>query len=93
MKPFDKETIGNSVYKTKKVVTIEDAYLEGGLASQTKNIITNQKNVKSLFFGYPNEFIKHGSIEELEKIYGLDKISISKKIFKMFEKEKNRKNK
>jgi len=93
LKPFDKEIIGKSIFKTKKVVTIEDAYLEGGLASKTKDIILNQKHVKSLFFGYPNEFIKHGSIEELEKIYGLDKISISKKIFKLFEKEKNRKGK
>lgn len=86
LKPIDKETIGNSIFKTKKVVTIEDAYLEGGLASKVKDIISSQKNIKSLFFGYPNEFIKHGSIEELEKFYQLDKISISKKIFKMFDK-------
>lgn len=88
LKPIDKETICNSIYKTKKVVTIEDAYLEGGLATKLKEIIFTHKNIKGLFFGYPNEFIKHGSTEELEKLYGLDKITISKKIFKMFEKEK-----
>ena len=90
LKPIDKETICNSIFKTKKVVTIEDAYIEGGLATKVKDIILSQKNIKGLFFGYPNEFIKHGSIEELEKLYGLDKISISKKIFKMFEKERKK---
>ncbi len=88
LKPIDKETICNSIFKTKKVVTIEDAYLEGGLATKIHEITYAQKNIKSLFFGYPNEFIKHGSIEELEKLYKLDKIAISKKIFKLFDKEK-----
>lgn len=90
LKPIDKETICNSIFKTKKVVTIEDAYIEGGLATKVKDIIFSQRNIKGLFFGYPNEFIKHGSIEELEKLYKLDKISIAKRIFKMFEKEKKR---
>lgn len=90
LKPIDKETIGNSIFKTKKVVTIEDAYIEGGLATKVKDIIFSQKNIKGLFLGYPNDFIKHGSIEELEKLYGLDKISISKKIFKMVEKDKKK---
>lgn len=92
LKPIDKQTICNSIFKTKKVVTIEDAYLEGGLATKVKDILLSQKNIKSLFFGYPNEFIKHGSLEEIEKLYGLDKFSISKKIFKMFEKKKHNQN-
>jgi len=88
LKPIDKETICKSIYKTRLVVTIEDAYVDGGLATKIKDIIFPMKNVKGLFFGYPNEFIRHGSIEELEHIYGLDKISISKKIFKLFEKQR-----
>lgn len=92
LRPIDKDTILTSIYKTKRVVTIEDAYIDGGLATKIKDILFNQKNVSSLFFGYPNEFIKHGFIEELEAIYKLDKFSISKKIFKLFEKEKKRKN-
>ena len=91
LKPIDKETIGNSIYKTKCVVTMEDAYLDGGLASQVKNLLLHQKNVESLFFGYPNEFIRHGSIEELEKIYSLDKVSIAKKIFRLLERRKKKK--
>ena len=29
-------------------------------------------NIKIKTFAYPDEFIKHGSVPELEKIYGLD---------------------
>lgn len=88
LKPIDKDTICSSIFKTKKVVTIEDAYLNGGLATQVKDILFTQKNISALFFGYPNEFIKHGSVDELEKLYGLDKNTISKKIFKLFEKNR-----
>lgn len=91
LKPIDKKTICDSVFKTKNVVTIEDAYLEGGIATKVKDILLSQKNIQSLFFGYPNEFIKHGRLEEIEKLYGLDKYSISKKIFKLFEKKKRNK--
>ena len=91
LSPIDKKTICDSVFKTKHVVTIEDAYLEGGLATKVKDILLSQKNIKTLFFGYPNEFIRHGSLEEIEKLYGLDKFSISKKIFKLFEKKKKSK--
>ena len=30
------------------------------------------ENTKFKAFGYPDEFIKHGTTEELEKLYGLD---------------------
>ena len=37
-----------------------------------------------LKFGYPDEFVKHGSVQELEKIYGLDKENIAKKAVEIF---------
>lgn len=38
------------------------------------------KDVKVKSFGYDDCFVKHGSIKEIEKKYGLDAISISKNI-------------
>ena len=35
LKPFDKETILKSVSKTKKVITIEDGILKGGLRTNS----------------------------------------------------------
>jgi len=87
LKPIDKETICSSVYKTKCVVTLEDAYLKGGVASEVQNLLFNQKDIKSLFLGYPDEFIRHGTQAEIEELYGLDKKSITKKIFKLLDKK------
>ncbi len=78
LKPIDEETIKKSIEKTKRVITIEDNIIKGGLGDEVKNIICKNeiKDVKIKCFGYPDEFIKHGSMQELEKIYGLDKESI-----------------
>ncbi len=74
LKPIDKETILKSIMKTRNVITIEDNIIKGGLASQVEDIIVEEKldNVEFKKFGYPDEFIKHGSVQEIEKKYGLD---------------------
>ena len=82
LKPLDEKTIKNSIIKTKNVITIEDNIIEGGLGSKIEQLIVENdiKNVKIKCFGYPDEFIKHGSPAELEKEYGLDEESIIKSI-------------
>ena len=82
LKPLDNEQIINLLSKTKKCVTIEDGCLRGGLATSVEQLIIENdiKDVKFRSFGYPDEFIKHGSIEEIEKIYGLNKENIANEI-------------
>ena len=74
LKPLDKEMIVDSINKTKFVITIEDGTLIGGLASCIEELIITEKikNIKFKKFGYPDMFIKQGTVEELEKIYGLN---------------------
>ena len=93
LKPFDNKAILESIKKTQFVVTIEDAYLKGGLASNVQELIAKEDNIKSLFFGYPDEFIKHGKTDEIEKIYGLDKTSIYKKVLSTIRKKPRKNNK
>ena len=71
LKPIDEQTIIKSIQKTKNVVTIEDNIIKGGLGSTVIEIINknNLEDVKIKTYGYPDEFIKHGTVEELEKIY------------------------
>ena len=91
LKPLDKETIINSINKTKKVITIEDNITLGGLSSSIKELIIDNciKDVKLKTFGYPNKFIKHGTIEQKEEKYGLDAQSIYKCIIDNFFNERN----
>ena len=67
----------DSQCKTKKFITIEDNIIDGGLASQIKNIVMDEKGISGKYYAYPDEFIKHGSCEELEKLYGMDAESIA----------------
>ena len=78
IKPLDKETIIKSIEKTENVITIEDGTIINGLATAVKEVIVNNnlQGVKIKSYAYPDEFIKHGSVDELEKIYGLDEENI-----------------
>lgn len=82
LKPLDKETILQSVEKSKNVVTIEDGLIEGGFGTSVVEAINDSKleNIKVKRFGYSNCFVKQGSVEQLEKEYGLDIESIVKNI-------------
>ena len=78
LKPIDEKYILKSIKETKNIITIEDNIIKGGLGSTISEIITknNLNDVKLKCFGYPDEFIKHGNVDEIEKIYGLDVQSI-----------------
>ena len=82
LKPLDEETIKTSIEKTKRVITIEDGTTINGLGTAVKELIIKEKleEVDIQTFAYPDEFIKHGTVEELEKIYHQDVKSIINKI-------------
>ena len=84
LKPLDVETIKNSIIKTKNVITIEDGTIINGLSTTIKELIIdeNLEDIKIQSFAYPDEFIKHGTPEQLEQIYKLDENSIMEKITK-----------
>ena len=71
LKPLDKETIKQSIEKTKKVVTMEDGTIINGLATAVKELMVDEKlkDIELQSYAWPDEFIKHGSVEELEKEY------------------------
>ena len=82
LKPLDKEIVTKSILKTKKVITMEDGTRMGGLATTIKELIIdeNLQNIRFKAFAYPDEFIKHGTVAELEKIYENDVDSIVRKV-------------
>ena len=82
LKPLDNKTIVDSITKTKKVIVIADGTIIGGLSSSIKELIAdNNINMKyAKYYSYPDEFIKHGSIKELNKQYKVDVDSIIKDI-------------
>ena len=94
LKPLDKEKIKKSIEKTKFVITVEDGTIINGLGTAIKELIIDEniKDVKIKSFAYPDEFIKHGKVEELEEIYNQDKNSIYNYIKNNVIKEKEHQN-
>ncbi len=80
LKPLDVEKIKESIEKTKNVIVIEDGTSVGGLTTAIKELIVdeNLKNIKFKSFAYPDKFIEHGSVEELEKRYNVDENAIKR---------------
>ncbi len=78
LKPLDTKLISKSINKTKNVIVIEDSTSIGGLGSSIKELLIDENisDVKFKSFSYPDKFIEHGSVSELESIYNLDVDSI-----------------
>ncbi len=70
LKPIDKETIKDSIYKTKRVITIEDGTKINGLGTAIEEIIVEEgmQDIEIEIQAWPDEFIKQG-VEEWGK-YG-----------------------
>ncbi len=87
VKPLDIATIIKSATKTKIIITLEDNTLCGGFSSSIALAMAENQieGVKLHAFGWPDKFIQHGSISELEKIFGLDPISLADKVCEIIE--------
>jgi 1-deoxy-D-xylulose-5-phosphate synthase len=73
IKPIDKSLLNELVSAGQNIVTIEDNVVHGGLGSLVLEYIsTLGKNTRVLNLGFKDEFITHGSVEMLYKLYGLD---------------------
>lgn len=81
LKPLDEHEIRTWMEPAKIVVTLEDSSLKGGLGTEIENLAWKYKmNCEILKMGYPDEFVKQGSCEEIEKKYELDEESVLEKI-------------
>ena len=81
IKPLDEASIISSAMKTGHVVTIEDNVKTGGMGSMIGTLL-KEKQVECTFriFAFPDQPITHGTIDELDRLYGLDAVSIANKI-------------
>ena len=86
VKPLDEDLILASAKKTKKIVTIEDNVLTGGLGSAIMQLINKNElsDVCLKMFGYPDEFIQQGNVDELDNLYGMDYKAIACTILNTF---------
>jgi 1-deoxy-D-xylulose-5-phosphate synthase len=73
IKPIDSELLASQRDRGCKIVSLENASVIGGLGDAVS------ADVK---IGYPDEFIEHGTVEELEKKYSMDVESVIERLRK-----------
>ena len=71
IKPIDKEMIIKCAKETKKLVSIEDHNVIGGLGSAVSEVLTDEYPTKLIRLGIKDTFGRSGKAEELMKYYGI----------------------
>lgn len=73
VKPLDDQLLDEIGKKFKKVITIEDGVRNGGFGSAVLEWFNDHGYAPSVQrMGLPDEFVTHGSVDELRRIVGLD---------------------
>lgn len=81
IKPLDCECLDSVAHRFDKVVTVEENSIVGGFGSGVAEYFS-EKNYKNdlLRIGLPDNFVDHGTQDELHKLIGIDPASIAEKI-------------
>lgn len=81
LKPLDEDLVHGIFAKFKRVITVEDGSLIGGLASAVAELKSkNNYKAQMQSLGIPDQFIEQGKPEELHKLCGFDVEGILKAI-------------
>jgi 1-deoxy-D-xylulose-5-phosphate synthase len=86
VKPLDEELLDYVFERFDKVVTVEENTIRGGFGSAVLEYAAMRgvKNVKFLIHGIPDEFIEHGTQNELWRMLKLDPDGIVERIIEAF---------
>ncbi|MEJ5229869.1 MAG: transketolase C-terminal domain-containing protein, partial [Pseudothermotoga sp.] len=88
VKPLDEKTLKDLADEHEIFVTIEEGFLNGGFGESVLSFFNRCDLKKSvLTLGVSEQFVPHGSREELLKYCGLDSESIFKSVVSFLEKE------
>ena len=78
LKPIDEDILHEVGKNFKKVVTVEDGVVTGGLGSAVLEFFAdNGYEVEVKRVGIPNKFVMHGTVAELQRICKMDAQSIA----------------
>lgn len=81
IKPLDSALLREVFATAKKVITVEEHSIIGGLGSAVaEEIASNGNTVQIMRLGIPDEFTKAGPYEDLIRYYGLDAEGIARSV-------------
>ena len=80
IKPLDKELVIKCARETKKIITIEDHSIIGGLGSSVCELLSEEIPTKVIRMGINDVFGRSGKAEELMSYYKIDSMAIVNKV-------------
>ena len=80
IKPMDKELIVKCAKETKRIITVEDHNIIGGLGTAVCEVLAEEYPTKVERMGIPDCFGRSGKAEELLKYYKIDSSAIVNKV-------------
>ena len=81
LKPLDEDILHEVGKKFRRIITVENGVRNGGLGSAVLEWMSDHDyDVKVTRMGLPDQFVEHGTIDQLREIIGLDNESIKKAI-------------
>lgn len=81
LKPLDEQLLKEIAERFSKIITIEDGVKAGGFGSAVLEWMNDHGfHPDILRMGIPDEFVEHGTVEQLHQIVGIDTESIKKNI-------------
>lgn len=89
IKPLDEEAIISLAKETKKILTVEDHQIKGGVGSAVAEVLAKKYPVLMDFVGVNDKFGQSGTPEELENLYELNTESIIEKVKKLINQKIN----
>lgn len=81
LKPLDEHLLTEIGERFTKIITVEDGERNGGMGSAVLEWMADH-GYKPTFvrLGLPDEFVEHGTVDELRKVCGIDNESLRKQI-------------
>jgi len=83
VKPIDSNAIISLARETKKIVTVEDHQIAGGIGSAVAEVLAQNYPVPMEFVGIKDKFGQSGKPDELIEYYGIGKNAIKKAVKKV----------
>ena len=77
IKPFDTKAVIEAAKQIKRVISVEEHSLNGGLGSAVAEALSMEVGIVHRIIGFPDESLVTGTSEELFKHYGLDSESLA----------------
>jgi transketolase len=80
LKPLDRELVVTAARETKRIVTVEEQYLIGGLGSAVAAILALEHPCPMKMIGVDDQFASNGPYEDLLALYGLQPAQIARSV-------------